>query len=164
MGVLESFFVGTLSTIIGGVFLAVFFFWVREKCFGLANISGKWYFDMTTEKTAYKPYENMVLQYVAVIWREGNHLYGTVEKIYEISSTGERAYVGEHRSRGSLTGVYEKNYFSKDLVHIHVNERGKGRESTNFFTLKVNKSILKGTFNSFVADQEGLSVWQRIPF
>ena len=87
-----------------------------------------------------------------------------MEKIYEISSTGERACVGEHRSRGSLTGVYEKNYFSKDLVHIHVNERGKGRESTNFFTLKVNKSILQGTFNSFVADQEGLSVWQRIPF
>ncbi|MAE01292.1 MULTISPECIES: hypothetical protein [Pseudoalteromonas] len=164
MGFLESFFVGTLSTIVGGVFLAIFFFWIREKCFGIADVSGTWYFDMTTQKTAYKPYENMVLRYVAVVWREGNHLYGTVEKVYEISSTGEREYIGENRSRGSLTGVYEKNYFSKDRMHIHINERGKGRESTNFFILDVNKQNFVGTFNSFVANQEGLSIWQRKPF
>lgn len=50
MGFLESFFVGTLSTIVGGVFLAIFFFWIREKCFGIADVSGTWYFDMTTQK------------------------------------------------------------------------------------------------------------------
>ncbi|NAZ94500.1 hypothetical protein [Vibrio toranzoniae] len=164
MSIIESFIVGSASTIAGGIVLAVFFFWVREKCFGIADVTGKWHFDMITEKTAYNPYKNMTLRYVGVVWREGNYLYGSVEKVYEKSSSGEREYVGGNRSRGKLTGAYEKNYFSKDRVHIHISEQGTGRESTNYFTLTVNKKQLDGNFCSFVADQEGASNWQREPF
>tara|TARA_Y100001973_G_scaffold14330_1_gene20511 strand:+ start:260 stop:754 length:495 start_codon:yes stop_codon:yes gene_type:complete len=164
MDILESFFVGTASTIVGGIVLAVFFFWVREKCFGVADVTGKWHFKMITEKTAYNPYKGMELRYICVVWREANHLYGSVEKVYEKSSTGEREYVGKNRSRGKLTGAYEKNYFSKDRLHIHVSEQGTGRESTNYFTLTVKKQLLGGKFCSFVADQEGTSSWQREPF
>lgn len=164
MNIWESFVVGSASTIFGGIILAVFFFWMREKCFGIADVTGKWHFDMLTEKTAYHPYKGMMVRYLCVMWHEGNHLYGSVEKVYEKSSTGERVYVGEHRSHGKLTGAYEKNYFSKDRVHIHINEKGAGRESTNYFTLTVNKHSLVGVFCSFIADQEGTSSWQRTPF
>ncbi|KFZ38145.1 hypothetical protein HR45_06475 [Shewanella mangrovi] len=164
MGIWESFWIGSASTIFGGIVLAIFFFWVREKWFGVADVTGKWHFNMITQKTVYNPYKDMELHYVGVIWREGNQLHGSVEKVYEKSSTGERPYIGEHRSRGKLTGTYEKNYFSKDRVHIHVSEQGKGRESTNYFTLTVNKRRLRGNFCSFVADQEGVSRWQREPF
>lgn len=164
MGILESFLVGSASTIAGGVTLAIFFFWIREKCFGIADVTGKWHFDMITEKTAYNPYNGMILRYVGVVWRQGNHLYGSVEKVYEKSSTGEREYVGKNRSLGKLTGAYEKNYFRKDRAHVHISEQGTGRKSTNYFTLTVNKKLLNGNFCSFVADQEGTSNWQREPF
>ena len=83
---------------------------------------------------------------------------GTVEKVYEISSTGERPYVGEHRTRGTVEGYLEKRYLSKDLVHLHIVEDGHGRESTHFHELHVRKGgDMVGRFFAMVADSEGAS-------
>lgn len=161
----SSFFSGLASTILGGIILALFFFLVREKCFGPIDIVGRWYFEIKTEKTAYNPYKDMVLRYVCVIWKEGNHLNGSVEKIYENSTiNNNKEYVGENRSRGTLTGVYEKNYFSKDRVYIHINEKGEKRESTIYLSLDMNKNLASGNFFTFIADQEGTCIWKREPF
>lgn len=161
----DNIIAGIISTVIGGAVLAVFFFFAREHFFGIADITGKWYFEMKTVNTAYNPYKGMILRYVAIIWREGNSISGSVEKVYENSSTGEREYIGENRSRGYIKGAFEKNYFKKDRIFIHVNEKGKGRESTNCFELVVkNKKKLSGNFHSFVADQDGSSKWQRSSF
>ena len=35
---------------------------------------------MHTERTNYNPYQNMELRYVAILWREGPNIRGTIEK------------------------------------------------------------------------------------
>jgi hypothetical protein len=161
----DNILAGVIAALISGPILAFFFFFFKEKVFGIPDITGKWYFEMTTVNSAYNPYKGMVLRYIAVIWREGNKISGTVEKVYENSSTGEREYVGDKRSRGHADGYYELNYLSKDKIYIHIKEQGSGRESTNYFELiRENNSSLTGAFNSFTANQDGLSTWQREPF
>ncbi|WP_339775774.1 hypothetical protein [uncultured Thalassospira sp.] len=152
---------GTLATIIGGIFSAVVFFLVREKFFAYKDISGKWKYYIITEKTEYKPYQGMKLTYAAVLWREGDKIYGSVEKVYEKSSTGERSYVGKNRTTGVVTGSYEKKYFGRDRINIHVREKGQERESTVYFSLYFCGGKMQGRFDSFVADQFGRATWER---
>ena len=161
----NSFLSDVVATLIGGIALAVLFFWFREKIVPLPKITGRWYFEMSTVHTSYKPYQDMILRYVAMLWCEGSRVEGTVEKIYEISSTGERAYVGEYRTRGKAEGYIEKNYFSQDMLFLHIVEDGHGRESTSFFELVAgSKESMKGSFSSMVANQDGIVTWQRKKF
>lgn len=161
----ESFWADIMATLFGGVVLAVLFFWFREKVVPLPRITGRWYFEMHTVKTSYKPYDGMILRYVAVLWREGSRVGGTVEKVYENSSTGERDFVGKNRTRGQVEGYVEKNYFGKDKLFLHVIEDGHGRESTNFYDLVADSdTIMDGTFSSMVANQSGTVKWQRSEF
>ena len=111
---------GIGSTVLGGGILAFLFFLIKEKCFPLPNVTGRWHVEMRTVKTAYNPYQYMVLQYVAMLWREGSKIKGTIEKVYENSSTGERNYVGQNRTRGEIEGYVDKRYFSKDQVSLHM--------------------------------------------
>jgi len=133
-----NFLNSLLSTIIGGGFLTFLFFWLREKVFPLPDITGRWYFEMLTENSAYNPYKGMVLRYVAMLWREGGRIEGTVEKFYEDSSTGKRPFVGKDRTRGRVEGYIQKNYFTRDRIVLHVVEDGHGRESTIFTILYLN--------------------------
>lgn len=100
-----------------------------------------------------------------MLWREGNRIEGTVEKIYENSSTGEREYEAKNRTRGVVEGFVQKNYFSKDRIVLHVVEDGHGRESTNFYDLIFNSNDeMAGSFSSMVANQDGAVKWQRNEF
>jgi len=154
--------VNIISTVIGGVVLAVLFFLTREKVCPIPPIAGRWYVTMHTVNSSYKPFEGMILKYVAMLWREGNVIQGTVEKIYENSSTGEREYTGKNRTWGQVVGYIEKNYFSRDRLFLHVIEDGHGRESTHFHELICkSKQEMKVNFVSMVADQDGEVVWQR---
>lgn len=161
----DSFWADITATLLGGIGLTFLFFVAREKLFPVPGITGRWYMEMTTVNTAYNPYQDMTLRYVIMIWREGNALKGSAEKIYENSSTGEREFVGENRTRAILEGYIEKNYLGKDRVYLHSVENGHGRESTNFYDLLVNsESEMIGAFNSMVANQDGTATCQREPF
>lgn len=128
-------------------------------------ITGRWHFEQVTKKSAYTPYTGMVLRYVAMLYLEGNRIQGSAEKIYENSSTGEREFVGEKRTRATVSGYVEKNYFGKDKIYLHIIENGHGRESTHFYEMTVNSAdMLFGSFSSMVADQDGSVKWQRNPF
>ena len=105
---LEPLAIGTISTVVGGLLLALFFFVVREKLCPLPDIGGPWHFEIRTEKTEYQPYQNMVLGYVAMLWREGHVVHGTVEKTNEKSSTGERQYDAENRIRGRSPWIHRQ--------------------------------------------------------
>ena len=160
-----SFAYSLFATVIGGGILAFLFFWLREKVSPLPVVTGRWYFEMHTVKTAYRPFEGMRLRYVAMLLREGNRIAGTVEKIYENVSGGERWYEGKNRTRGIVEGFIEKRYFSKDRVTLHVVEAGHERESTNFHDLVVESNEqMRGRFTSTVADQDGGATWQRREF
>ena len=117
---------------------------------------------MRTDKTAYKPYEGMILTYTATIWCEGPVIKGTAEKVYEKSSTGERPYIGKNTTRSEIMGYIDKRYFSADRVSLHIVEDGHGRESTHFHELVMQKDgSLTGTFYAMVAKSEGEVTWQR---
>jgi hypothetical protein len=157
---------GALGGIIAAALFAPLFFLVKEKCFGIRDIAGKWYFEIMTETSAHKSHKGMVLRFVCILWRDGNTLKGTTEKIYERSVNGERDFFGADRTRGNIDGYYEKRYFSpSDLVTLHLTEEGHGRQSTYYFDLEVSKDLVpKGNFCSMVGDQEGTTTWQDKPF
>jgi hypothetical protein len=163
--IFDSIVSDIIASIIAGAILALLFFWMREKYFALPDIAGRWYFEMHTINTLYLPYKGMVLRYVAILYCEGNRVQGTVEKIYEDSSTGKREYIGNNRTRGIVEGYLEKKYFSKDRIFLHVVEEGHGRESTNYHdvTIKTNENM-DGKFISMVAGQDGNVIWQREEF
>ncbi len=161
----NSFLSDLISTVIGGVLLALFFFWAKERLFPLPEVTGRWYFEMKTLETAHQQYVGMVLRYVAMLWREGHKISGTVEKIYENSSNGERSFIGKNRTRGVVEGYIEKNYFARDRIFLHVIEDGHGREFTNFYEVSVDPNgAMVGTFQSTAADQAGAVKWQRTSF
>lgn len=161
----NSFLSDTIATVLGGAVLTFLFFFAKEKLFPLPKIAGRWFFETRTVETAYKPFEGMLLRYVAMIWQEGPVIRGTVEKIYEKSSTGEREYVGKNRTRGILEGSVEKFYLSKDQIRVHMVEEGFGRESSVLFDLVSDKgSTMSGFFQSMAADQTGIVKWQRKSF
>jgi hypothetical protein len=161
----DSFLSDVIATVLGGAVLTFLFFLAKEKLFPLPEIAGRWYFETRTAETAYQPFVGMVLDYVAMIWQEGPIIRGTVEKIYEKSSTGEREYIGTNRTRGALEGHIAKFYLSKDRIRIHLVEDGFGRESTVLFDLTSdNASTMSGSFQSMAADQTGIVTWQRNPF
>ncbi len=145
----DSFMSSTIATVVGGLILALLFFWAREKLFPLPGVGGRWYFEIRTINTAYNPYSGMVLRYVAMLWQEGNRIQGTVEKVYENSSTGEKEYVGTDRTRGVAKGYLEKNHFAKDRLFLHIVEDGHGREFTNYYDIIIlsDKEMI-GAFNS----------------
>ncbi|MCE1241837.1 hypothetical protein [Oryzomicrobium sp.] len=157
-----NFLYSLLATLIGGGILALLLFWLKENVFPLPNIAGRWYFQVRTVNTTYNPYKGMVLGYVAILLRVGNRIEGTVEKVYENSSTGERYYEEKNRTRAVIKGFVEKRYFSKDFVSLHVVENGFGRESTHFYELVARSDEeMAGSFTSMVANQDGEVKWQR---
>ena len=135
---------------------------MKEKLCPLPDIVGRWNFEMQTENTSYRPFQEMILGYVAMLWREGHVVHGTVEKIHEKSSTGEREYVGKDRTRGEIRGYIDKNYLGKDRVFLHIIEAGERRDSTYFHELTFgSKGCMIGTFASTVAEQDGAVLWRR---
>jgi hypothetical protein len=160
-----SFWADLLATVTGGIILAVLFFLAKEILFPLPKLTGRWYLEQTTQTTAYTPYAGMILRYVVMLWREGSRVEGTAEKIYENSSTGERTFSGESRTRATVTGYVEKKYFGKDRIYLHVVEDGHGRESTTFYEITADRACtFHGHFSSMVADQNGTVKWQCKPF
>ncbi|MCC5904112.1 MAG: hypothetical protein JJT87_19545 [Halomonas sp.] len=179
---IESFSSGLFATFLGGSLLALFLFWVREKIVPRPEINGRWFFQIKTVNSAYNPYKDMTLTYVVMMGHEGGRIYGTTEKIYENSVNKNGPFVGEERVRGEIRGYIEKKYFGKDRVNLHIVEKGRKRDSTQFHTLKVKKKyihrdetnalnlkfrkeyLMSGDFTSTVSDQDGNSKWQRHKF
>ena len=161
----KSFFSNVAATVVGGILLAVILFLAHEKFFPLPNIMGQWYFQIHTTESEHIPYNNMTLEYVAVLWQQGNRVQGTAEKIYEDSSSGKIEYTGQHRTQSRINGYIKKNYFGSDRAYLHMAEEGKRRESTTFYEVTVDSNQkMKGTFNSTIAHQSGNTRWQRERF
>lgn len=161
----ESFWSDVSATVLGGVILTAFFFFAKEKLFPLPHVDGRWYLEQITKVTEYAPYNGMLLRYIVVLWRSGNRIEGTAEKVFERSLEGDRSYIGDNRTRAIVTGHIEKRYLGKDKIFLHVIEDGHGRESTNAYELIVaSEDILEGAFSSMVANQSGSVKCQRTPF
>lgn len=162
---------GIISTVVGGSILTFIFFAIREYIFPPPKITGNWYVRTHTIETSYNPYKKMELDFMFMIWVEGNRVYGTCEKIHENSSTGKREYIGKDRKSGIIDGFIEKKYLKKDIIILHVVIDDFGRKSTYIFELEEDRNfifkrsdLITGNFTSMVANQKGYTTWSKCKF
>lgn len=150
-----------IPDILVGIVLTFLFFLIREKVFSLPDVNGRWVLETTTLATVYNPYQNMILKYDVMLFRDGNRIYGTCEKTYEKSSTIEQTYIGTERRRGTIEGSVEKKYFVKDKIMLHIVIDDFNRESTLFTNLEqVSSNEYIGTFQHLIADQSGTATFR----
>lgn len=150
-----------IPDILVGIVLTILFFLFREKVFPLPDIYGKWILETKTLDSAYNPYLNMILKYDVILYKEGNHIYGTCEKTYENSSAVEKKYIGNDRKRGIIEGSIEKKYFGKDKIMLHIVIDDFSRESTLFVNLeKMSTNEFSGKFQHLIADQSGIATFK----
>ena len=150
------------QSVLSGVVLAILFFVSREIWFPLPDVAGRWTVETHTTKTDYVPYQDMTVTYVAILWREGANVKGTIEKVSEVTQTGTTTYTGDQRTRGVIEGHIDKLYLSGDRIALHVIEEGSTRQSSSFHALAIEEEDqLTGTFVSTAADSEGTVVWRR---
>ncbi|OTG60034.1 hypothetical protein B9T36_05170 [Acinetobacter sp. ANC 4204] len=158
---------------LAAIIIAIVFFWIRERVFGIPDFSGQWFLKSVTNTTVYRPYEKMELQHNLFLRLEGNNIRGASEKNYEDSSYGKRKthlrhileYTGKHRARASIEGSIQKNIFGPDILTIHATEYGEKRQSTIYCRFELKKKYFffsdrmatrfDGDFYSMVADQRG---------
>ncbi len=172
MTVIIKIFGKTVSTIlisvISGLLIAFALFLLRERVFPLPEIAGRWCVETHTTQTQKTDYQDMVIQYMAILLREGSTVKGTMEKISENApnsdNPGLKKYDPESRVHGAVEGSIQKLYTgSKDQIVIHIIEEGERRVSTQFHDLTIEHSdtLFVGAFFSTAANSEGKSVWRR---
>ncbi len=115
-----------LGTIIGGVFLTIFYFACAQKLLRPPRLTGTWVLESTVSQTKYNPFRGMVLRYKVLLLQDGARLYGTAEKIYE-KSDKERIFTGANRSTAILDGAIQKRYLGRSAIVLHVAEKGEQR-------------------------------------
>ncbi len=148
-----------LGTIIGGLFLSLIYFLLYDLLYKVPNISGEWEFTEKTLKTAYNPYQNLEVKYLALIWNEGNRIYGSGEKIYEKNTKEEINYEGDKRIVIDINGYLKKRYFWYDEIVIHYSEEGRKRKSSTIHKIRLKSKKLSGSFFKTAANSSGTVVW-----
>lgn len=149
--------INTLATIIGGLIFTLCLFLLNEYVFPKNNLTGEWKTSITTEKTSYKPFENLTVEYKIHLIQKGYALTGSGEKIKDIKADGtETVFLRENRVLIEVDGYYERKYFKKSKVYLNITEDGRKRETraTYFLTLNDDNN-LTGTFISTAADASG---------
>lgn len=149
--------IGIFQTVIGGVIVAIVIFYANEDIFYVHNLTGEWRCQTVTIQSAYNPYRSMTLFYEFHFIQSGQKIEGSSEKI------GERLYGGRiknypHRRRvlGKVSGYYQRNIFSNDVVFLQIVEKGQKRLSTTTFKVILKNNVfLKGKFNSTAASSSG---------
>jgi len=154
----------SIGSIIGGLFLAIIFFTLKEYIFRLPNLNGHWELNTTINKTSYNTYKGLELKYHVVLFRLDNKIKGTGEKIEEIKiDKSVQKYVGDKRTTILIEGSLARRYFSRSQITMHIIEEGRSRESSSIHELKLykNPTLLSGTFFSTAADSSGTSSWRK---
>jgi hypothetical protein len=155
-----------LGTIIGGVFLTIFYFAVAEKLLRLPQLSGTWILETTAADTNYNPFRGMVLRYKVLLLQDRTSIQGTAEKVYE-KSDKERVFTGTNRTRASINGVIRKAYLSRSALLLHVTEQGFERPFSWVVRARClcfgTRTYLIGVFSSSAGDTSGTLILRRIP-
>jgi hypothetical protein len=170
------------AAFLGGLALTAALFWLGERLYPISRVNGRWYLQTLTEDTASNAFRGMLLKREAIIWQEGPVIRGSIEKIYEASSTGRRQYVGKNRATGELSGYVDRFVFSPSRVRVHMTEKSEERTSTAYFDLvcerksfwkRLSKSAshfgedghaqetMQGIFQSMAGSSSGKTLWSR---
>ena len=149
--------VNILGTIIGGLIFTLILFLLNEYAFPKINLTGEWITTIKIEKTSYKPFDNLTVQYKVHLLQKGYELSVSGEKIKDIKPDGtETVFIREKRVVIDIDGYFERKYFSKSKIYLNINEEGRKRETraTYFLTFR-DLNHLQGNFISTAADASG---------
>jgi hypothetical protein len=104
----------------------------------------------------------MYLKFEVVVWQEGKRIYGSSEKIYEDSQTGQRQYEGSNRSRGEVDGFLTQFYVPrKNRIRLHIEETSQSRPSATYFDLVYSRETrtMQGKFAATAGSANGHTIW-----
>ena len=154
------------ATIIGGIFLTAFFFYLKECIFPYPNISGVWEAKEVTGDTSHSLYKGMEVVYKIVLLQDGGKFFGSGERDRENSiKNSTMPYSGAGRIRITIEGVIDKKYFGATVVNLHWVEDGS-RETSTVHRLSLSGSNencnLFGSFYKTAANASGVVSWTRI--
>lgn len=156
--------VNVLGTIIGGLVLTFLLFVLNEFIFKKTNLSGDWTATINILSTAYKPYENLKIEYQIHLLQKGYEISGSGEKIKDIHQDGtETVFEREKRVVVNVVGYYERKYLGKSKLFLNITEEGRKRESRASHVLTIRRNgQLKGTFSWTAADAKGEIIMQKV--
>jgi hypothetical protein len=155
-----------LGTIIGGLFLSVFYFAVAQKFLRLPRLGGGWILESSISETNYNPFRGMIVRYKMLLFQDGTRFSGTAEKVYE-SSDRVRVFIGVNRTNCTVEGTIRKSYLGRSAIFIHANEKGEQRSSSWVMEARCahfgRRMHLAGHFSSTASDASGTASLKRIP-
>lgn len=159
----NQLFLSIIGTVLGGLFLSLIYFSLYEFFYRIPNLSGTWNFIEHTNNSAYKPYLNMQVTYLSIIWNEGTNIYGSGERIEEITTTdGLHKYPAKERINIEIQGNIKKRYFWNDEITIHYFENGIERKSSTIHRMELKSKILiEGNFFKTAANATGKITWKK---
>lgn len=148
---------GIISTILGGIMLALLLFVFDEWVFPPKNLTGEWSITTTTLSSRYKPFENVKQEFIFEFLQKATDIIASGEKSEEINPDGRViVFNPEKRVRLEMTGYMERNYIRRSRVFLNIIERGERAVSTTtFFLTFIDNDHLKGTFISTVSNSKG---------
>jgi hypothetical protein len=154
-----------LGTIIGGIFLTVFYFALAQKILRPPRLSGTWILESTILQTRYNPFRGMVLRYKVLLLQSGPDLRGTAEKVYE-SSDKVREFTGVNRTTATLEGTIRKAYVGRTTIFFHVAEEGEQRSFSWVAEARCQRfgrhMNFRGYFSSTAGDASGIITLKQI--
>jgi hypothetical protein len=146
-----------LATIISGILLTFILFLIKEHILPKKNITGQWKTILKINKSSYKPYNNLNIEFNIHLLQNGTQITGSGEKVRDFHIDGnETVFERNKRVKLEIIGYYEKTYLRKSKVFLNIIEKGRERESRSTYVMTVTKStLLNGTFTSTAADSRG---------
>lgn len=157
---MNELLINIIGTIIGGLVLTLILFFLNEFIFPKKNLTGEWKTTAQINKSSFKPYINMIIEYKIHLIQKGNEISGSGEKTKETLPDGtETEYLREKRVLLDVEGYFERRYFRKSRIYLNINEKGINRETRSTYFLNLNKhNVLDGTFISTAADASGIII------
>lgn len=158
-GNISSNYGSLAATLLSAIIIFAFKEYIRRP----KELSGEFFLKTTTQKTAYNPYNNLMVFHTIHIVSDGVAITGHSEKTGEISQQGDIEYIGENRAHGTVTGRIERNYLRYSILHVIIKEKGEKREYSISIKIPIKKRM-HGTFYSTAADSSGTAEWRQKKF
>ena len=164
---IQAMLANALGTVIGGLFLTVFYFTLGQKILRPPRLSGVWVLESVISQTKYNPFKGMVLRYKVLLLQDETKLHGTAEKVYE-KSDKVRVFTGVNRSIATLEGTVQNAYIGRSSIVLHVVEAGEERSSSWIMEARCRRfgrrMHLTGQFSGTAGDASGTVALDRIHY
>lgn len=158
---LDDILLQIISGVSCAILLAALGVWYHSWLLRTPVIDGFWTFELRVQSTSYRPFTNMTIQYVALLWTEGDRVLGSCEKATECVDGKVHVHVGRGRTQGIVRGRVQKRLFGRASIIIHVTENGTSRTSTSIHRVSHSAGRWTGHFVWTAANSAGSVVWNQ---